>query len=47
MEASFALCGQVAGRIDAVRPVAEIIAETVDEFIATIDRLATSTAIPT
>ena len=27
MEAALAMCGQVAGRIDAVRPVAEIIHE--------------------
>ncbi len=32
MEASIALTGQVAGRIDAVLPVAQIIAETVTEF---------------
>jgi enoyl-[acyl-carrier protein] reductase II len=32
MEASLALTGQVAGRIDSVKPVAEIIAETVREF---------------
>ncbi len=32
MEASLALTGQVAGRIDSVRPVAEIISETVAEF---------------
>jgi enoyl-[acyl-carrier protein] reductase II len=31
LEASLALCGQVAGRIDAVRPVAEILRETADE----------------
>jgi enoyl-[acyl-carrier protein] reductase II len=31
MEASFAFSGQVAGRIDAVRPVAEILRETVAE----------------
>lgn len=36
MEASIALSGQVAGRIDAVKPVAEIIAETVAEFEETI-----------
>ena len=41
MEAAIALCGQVAGRIDAVRPVADIIADTVSEFAATIDRLST------
>jgi enoyl-[acyl-carrier protein] reductase II len=39
MEASIALSGQVAGRIDAVKPVAEIIAETVAEFRATIGGL--------
>src|ERR1700723_682696 len=32
MEASIALSGQVAGRIDTVKPVAQIIAETVAEF---------------
>jgi enoyl-[acyl-carrier protein] reductase II len=36
MEASIALSGQVAGRIDSVKPVAEIIAETVAEFEATV-----------
>jgi enoyl-[acyl-carrier protein] reductase II len=40
MEAAIALSGQVAGRIDAVRPVAEIIASTVEEFVATVDRLS-------
>ncbi len=37
MEAALALCGQVAGRIDAVRPVAEIIDECAQECL---DRLA-------
>lgn len=32
MEASIALSGQVAGRIDSVRPVADIITDTVNEF---------------
>ena len=32
MEASIALSGQVAGRIDEVKPVAQVIAETVAEF---------------
>ena len=32
MEAAIALSGQVAGRIDSVRPVADIIADTVREF---------------
>ena len=41
MEAALALGGQVVGRIDAVRPVADIIADTVSEFAATIDRLQT------
>jgi enoyl-[acyl-carrier protein] reductase II len=40
MEASIALSGQVAGRIDSVRPVAEIIDETVTEFYDTVARLA-------
>jgi enoyl-[acyl-carrier protein] reductase II len=40
LEASIALTGQVAGRIDEVRPVADIIADTVREFAATIDRLS-------
>jgi enoyl-[acyl-carrier protein] reductase II len=36
MEASIALSGQVAGRIDSVKPVTQIIKETVDEFEDTI-----------
>jgi enoyl-[acyl-carrier protein] reductase II len=40
MEASIALMGQVAGRIDAVRPVAAIIDETIREFRATATALA-------
>jgi len=40
MEASIALSGQVAGRIDRVRPVAEIFAETLAEFRAASARLA-------
>jgi enoyl-[acyl-carrier protein] reductase II len=40
MEASIALTGQVAGRIDAVRPVADVIADTVREFGETVARLA-------
>ncbi len=39
MEAAIALGGQVAGRIDEIRPVADIIAETVAGFAATIERL--------
>ena len=40
MEASIALGGQVVGRIDAVKPVAEIIEETVRGYRATVARLA-------
>ncbi len=40
MEASIALCGQVAGRIDEVKPVARILAETMAEFEETIGALA-------
>ena len=36
MEASIALSGQVAGRIDEVKPVAQIIAETIAEFEETV-----------
>jgi enoyl-[acyl-carrier protein] reductase II len=40
MNAAIALSGQVAGRIDAIRPIAEIIGETVEEFGETIKRLS-------
>jgi enoyl-[acyl-carrier protein] reductase II len=40
MEASIALGGQVVGRIDAVKPVLEIIEETVRGYRATVARLA-------
>jgi enoyl-[acyl-carrier protein] reductase II len=36
MEASIALSGQVAGRIDSVKPVAQVIAETIAEFEETV-----------
>ena len=39
MEAAIALSGQVAGRIDAVRSVADIIADTVREFAEIVARL--------
>jgi enoyl-[acyl-carrier protein] reductase II len=39
MEASIALAGQVVGRIDAVKPVAQIIEETVAGYRSTIARL--------
>ena len=41
MESSIALSGQVAGRIDAIKPVAQIIAEIMDEFHATLAKLST------
>jgi enoyl-[acyl-carrier protein] reductase II len=40
MEASLALGGQVMGRIDSVRPVAEIIEETVEEFLRIVGDLS-------
>ena len=39
MEASIALSGQVAGRIDGIKSVAEIIAETIREFHVTVSGL--------
>lgn len=39
MEASIALSGQVAGRIDSVKPVAQVIAETMAEFAEVTARL--------
>jgi enoyl-[acyl-carrier protein] reductase II len=40
MEAAIALGGQVMGRIDEIRPVAEIIEECRDEFFEVMDQLA-------
>jgi enoyl-[acyl-carrier protein] reductase II len=40
MEASIALTGQVAGRIDSIKPVKQVIDETVREFHATIADMA-------
>lgn len=40
MEASIALSGQVAGRIDEVKPVAQVIRETVAEFEAVMSEMA-------
>jgi enoyl-[acyl-carrier protein] reductase II len=40
MEASIALSGQVAGRIDAVKPVAQILKETIEEFYDVTSGLA-------
>ena len=42
MEAAIPLSGQVAGRIESVKPVAEILAETRAEFFDTINSLAGS-----
>jgi enoyl-[acyl-carrier protein] reductase II len=44
MEASIALSGQVAGRIDSIKPVAQIIAEIIAEFEATIAAMASKYA---
>lgn len=40
MEAAIPLSGQVAGRIDSVKPVADILQETRDEFFETINSLS-------
>jgi enoyl-[acyl-carrier protein] reductase II len=40
MEAAIPLTGQVCGRIDAVRPVAEIVAEVKDQFFATLAQMS-------
>ena len=42
MEASIALSGQVAGRIESVRPVADILRETVEQFFEIVGSLASS-----
>ena len=44
MEASIALSGQVAGRIDSIKPVKQIIDETVAEFFKTVRGLGSSYA---
>jgi enoyl-[acyl-carrier protein] reductase II len=44
MEASIALSGQVCGRIDEIKPVDQIIRETVDEFFATMRDLGAAYA---
>ena len=40
MESSIALTGQVAGRIDSVRPVADIISDVKSEFFATVEQMS-------
>ena len=40
LDAAFAFGGQVAGRIDEVKPVAQIIEETMAEFHDTVQSLA-------
>ena len=42
MEASIALGGQVMGRIDEVKPVAEVVTETMDGFFETVEQMAES-----
>ncbi len=44
MEASIALCGQVAGRIDSIKPVKQVIEETVREFEETVKKMSRSYA---
>jgi enoyl-[acyl-carrier protein] reductase II len=44
MEASIALSGQVCGRIDSVKPVAQIVSETVAEFFTTMKNLSAAYA---
>jgi enoyl-[acyl-carrier protein] reductase II len=46
MEAAVALGGQVAGRIDAVRPVADIIRECADECLTLLHDLAKRYPLP-
>jgi len=46
MEASIALSGQVAGRIDSVKPVAQILSETMAEFEDTLALLASRYGAP-
>jgi enoyl-[acyl-carrier protein] reductase II len=46
MEAAIALTGQVCGRIDSVKPVAQILAEIRSEFFATIEELQRSYGRP-
>jgi enoyl-[acyl-carrier protein] reductase II len=45
MNAAIALSGQVAGRIESVEPVADIIGRTIAEFADTVARLAGSGAV--
>jgi enoyl-[acyl-carrier protein] reductase II len=40
MEASIALSGQVCGRIDEIKPVAQIIRETIDDFFKSLQSLS-------
>ncbi len=42
MEAAIPLSGQVAGRIDSVKPVSEILQETRDEFFETVSSLSST-----
>ena len=44
MEASLALGGQVMGRIDEVKPVAQILRETMEEFYEVAARLGSLAA---
>jgi enoyl-[acyl-carrier protein] reductase II len=44
LEEGVALTGQVAGRIDAIRPVADIISDTVREFSEAVSKLSAQLA---
>ena len=44
LEAGVALTGQVAGRIESVEPVADIVRRTVSEFSEAVERLSKSQA---
>lgn len=46
LEEGVALSGQVAGRIESVRPVSEIIVDTVREYSETVDRLGAEKPTP-
>lgn len=45
MEAAIPLTGQVCGRIDSVKPVREIVEETIRDFHRVVDRMATRYAL--
>ena len=44
MEASIALCGQVAGRVEAIEPVEKVIRQTTEEFFRVVADLGSKYA---